>query len=114
MSQTQSTRTIVALSLITAMMAYLSGPTQRLITRMGVLRYPKYNPNYEVVYIKDTIRCEDLHYLPLTNEIITACEDNEETNTEWHPGMDHLGNPNMTFHATLHVIDTNVRSIRPS
>lgn len=100
---------------LTALAAYLYGPaTHGALTKFGAFREltstPLANPE-DLIIIKDTIHCEDLHYYPATNTIFTACEDASATRFKWFPPLAFFEDPKLGWDArgSIHTIDPEVR-----
>ncbi|KAI3541730.1 serum paraoxonase/arylesterase [Colletotrichum abscissum] len=61
----------------------------------------------DLIYIDDTIHCEDIHYHEPSGLLFTACEDNEENRAKWFPGLGNLNDPlvGSKQKGSIHVID---------
>lgn len=107
----------IVLAGLTGLAAYMYGPpTHGALTRMGVFRQltsvPLANPA-DLVLIKDTVHCEDLHYWAPTNTIFTACEDVSATRFKWFPPLAYYDDANVAWNAkgSIHTIDAEVRKL---
>lgn len=104
---------------LTGLAAYTYGPaTHGLVTKMGVFRQltstPLANPE-DLVVIKDTIHCEDLHYYAPANTLFTACEDDSATRFRWFPPLGVFADPDLAWKVkgSIHTIDPEVRKPDP-
>lgn len=97
--------------------AYLYGPpTQRALTKFGVFRDTTSSPLSDpanLVVIKDTVQCEDLHYYAPTNTLFTACEDVYDNRFKWFPPLGFYEAADVAWNSkgSLHTIDPEVRLI---
>lgn len=104
----------VVMAGLTGLAAYLYGPpTQRAMVRMGVFRELTSSPlgdPADLVIIKDTVQCEDLHYYAPANTIFTACEDVYETRFKWFPPLGFFGAADVAWNSkgSIHTIDPEV------
>lgn len=95
--------------------AYTYGPaTQSLITRLGLFRQLENVPPMvpaDLLHIKDTIFCEDIHYYAPANTLFTACEDSTAIRPKWWPPLVHYEDPTFGWQGkgSIHVIDPEVR-----
>lgn len=94
--------------------AYMYGPTTHsALTKLGVFRQltstPLANPG-DLVFIKDTVHCEDIHYYIPANTLFAACEDVNTTRFKWFPPLG-LSDANVAWNAkgSIHTIDPEVR-----
>lgn len=95
--------------------AYMYGPaTHSTITKLGVFREltstPLANPD-DLVQIKDTTHCEDLHYYAPAHTLFTACEDVSATRFKWFPPLAVYEDANVAWRSkgSIHTIDPEVR-----
>lgn len=105
----------ILLAGVTGLAAYLYGPaTYGTLTKVGVFRQltctPLANPE-DLVLIKDTIHCEDLHYYPPADTLFTACEDVLSTRFKWFPPLETYEDASVGWNArgSIHTIDPKVR-----
>ncbi|KAK3948730.1 hypothetical protein QBC32DRAFT_350866 [Pseudoneurospora amorphoporcata] len=65
----------------------------------------------DIVYIPDTVHCEDLHYHGPSKTLFTACEDHPETRFQWFPPLTNFNDSSIlkTYHGSLHVIDPETK-----
>lgn len=96
--------------------AFMYGPaTHAVLTKLGAFRQltstPLANPE-DLVLIKDTIHCEDLHYYAPAHTLFTACEDTSTTRFEWFPALG-VYDARVAWQAkgSIHTIDPEVRSL---
>lgn len=64
----------------------------------------------DLIYIRDTISCEDLHYHSSSNTLFTACQDNLQSRIDWFPGLGHYDHPESADTGSFHTIDATVSS----
>lgn len=94
--------------------AYLYGPTTHAtLTKVGALRSLSSSPlenSADLIQIKDTVHCEDLHYYAPTHTLFTACEDVSATRFKWFPPLAFYDDPNVAWNAkgSIHTIDPDV------
>lgn len=99
---------------LTALAAYMYGPaTHGALTKGGTFRELKSTPlasPEDLVIIKDTTHCEDLHYYQPANVLFTACEDVSATRFKWFPPLVHYDDPSMAWNSkgSIHTIDPEV------
>ncbi|KAI3394850.1 hypothetical protein diail_2136, partial [Diaporthe ilicicola] len=100
---------------LTGMAAFLYGPpTHRALTKMGVFRSLNSttlaNPD-DLVIIKDTTHCEDLHYHAPAHTLFTACEDVSATRFKWFPPLGFYDDASMAWNSkgSIHIIDPETR-----
>lgn len=105
----------ILLAGLTGLAAYTYGPaTHGTLTKLGVFRQltsvPLAHPE-DLVLIKDTIHCEDIHYWSPTNTLFTACEDVSATRFNWFPPLGFFDDANIAWSAkgSIHTIDPEVR-----
>lgn len=90
------------------------GPaTHGTLTKLGVFRELASTPltnSDDLVQIKDTTHCEDLHYYAPANTLFTACEDVSATRFKWFPPLGHYVDANTAWKAkgSIHTIDPEV------
>lgn len=105
----------VFLGLITVLVALLA-PT---VIHWGTIAGPFLTPKPTVlgegqglIYIDDTVHCEDVHHYTPANLLFTACEDLITTRFDWFPGLGHL-EAEAAGRGSIHVIDPkNMKSSR--
>lgn len=90
------------------------GPSvARFITVIGLFR-PQTNTVVadpaHLVFIDDTVLCEDIHHHEASGQIFLACEDTYEGRFEWFPPVANFRSPSLTEESTgsIHVIDPEV------
>lgn len=104
----------VVMAGLTGLAAYLYGPpTQRALTKFGVFRELTSSPladPADLVVIKDTVQCEDLHYYAPSNTLFTACEDVYETRFKWFPPLGLFDAADLAWKSkgSIHAIDPEV------
>ncbi|KAL2889970.1 Serum paraoxonase/arylesterase 2 [Ceratocystis lukuohia] len=61
----------------------------------------------DLVYIPDTIQCEDLHFHQPSGLIFTACQDNHHSRLSWFPPLSNFDDPiqAMDTQGSIHVIN---------
>jgi len=64
----------------------------------------------DLIYISDTIACEDLHYHSSSNTLFAACDDSVQSRMDWFPGMGHTDHPELAGTGSFHTIDATVGS----
>lgn len=96
---------------LTGLAAFLYGPpTHRVLTKFGTFRSftstPLANPD-DLVIIKDTTHCEDIHYYAPAHTLFTACEDVSSTRFKWFPPLGQFGDPSLAWNSkgSIHIID---------
>lgn len=96
--------------------AYTYGPgTHTALTKFGAFRQLASSPlndPADLVQIKDTVHCEDLHYYSPTNTLFTACEDVSATRFKWFPALACFDDPSVGWNAkgSIHTINPVVSS----
>ncbi|KAH6678889.1 hypothetical protein F5X68DRAFT_245332 [Plectosphaerella plurivora] len=67
-----------------------------------------------LIYIEDTIQCEDIHHHPETNQLFLACEDNYDVRFEWFPPLAKFLNSSKAEHSSgsIHVVDPVIKTSR--
>ncbi|KUI69651.1 Serum paraoxonase/arylesterase 1 [Cytospora mali] len=106
----------VLLAGLAGLAAYLYGPpTHGFITKIGMFRELKSTPLAypgDLVTIKDTTHCEDIHYYPLTNTLFTACEDVSATRFAWFPPLAYYDDASMAWNSkgSIHTIDPETKT----
>lgn len=99
--------------------AYMVGPaTHGVLTKFGVFRELRSTPLAfpdDLVTIKDTIHCEDIHYYTPAHTLFSACEDVSATRFKWFPPLVYLDDPNVAWNSkgSIHTIDPDVSSCAP-
>lgn len=95
--------------------AYMVGsPAHIVLSKAGVFRQltsvPLAHPE-DLVKIKDTTHCEDIHYYAPANKLFTACEDVSTTRFKWFPPLSFYDFADGLWNAkgSIHVIDAEVR-----
>lgn len=96
--------------------AYIVGPaTHGVLTKVGMFRelrsMPLANPE-DLVTIKDTIHCEDIHYYTPSHTLFSACEDVSATRFKWFPPLTYFDDPTVAWNSkgSIHTIDPEVCS----
>lgn len=99
---------------LTGLAAFLYGPpTHRVLSKIGVFRSlsstPLANPD-DLVILKDTTHCEDVHYYAPAHTLFTACEDVSTTRFQWFPPLDTYGSASVAWNSkgSIHIIDPEV------
>jgi len=64
----------------------------------------------DLIYISDTIACEDIHYHSRSNTLFAACEDSLQARFDWFPAAGHTDHPESAGTGSIHVIDAEVSS----
>jgi len=82
----------------------------RYLKVVGVFRHPTGMPvsNADhLVYIDDTVQCEDIHYHQDSNQLFLACEDSPEARFEWFPPLAIFHNSSKAAlgRGSIHVVD---------
>lgn len=96
--------------------AYMYGPaTHGVLTKFGTFRELRSSPlasPEDLVTIKDTTHCEDIHYYPPAHTLFSACEDVSATRFKWFPSLTVYEDPSLAWNSkgSLHTIDPEVRS----
>jgi hypothetical protein len=85
----------LGLTVITALcIAALYLPILQRATVLGLTRSQASIQNThtddQLIYIRNTVHCEDLHYHAASNKLYTACEGDASTRKEWFPPMGHF------------------------
>ncbi|KAJ0109794.1 serum paraoxonase arylesterase family protein [Diaporthe amygdali] len=100
---------------LTGLAAFLYGPpTHRVLTKIGAFRslnsMPLANPD-DLVIIKDTIHCEDIHYYAPAHTLFTACEDVSATRFQWFPPLGFYNDASVAWNSkgSIHIIDPETR-----
>ncbi|KAK4235307.1 hypothetical protein C8A03DRAFT_36852 [Achaetomium macrosporum] len=111
---------LLSLSLLGALLAYVfytAGPfVHRTLTVLGAFR--KYSDGAsikgEVVFIPDTVHCEDVHYHGPSGTLFTACEDNAETRFKWFPPLANFDDPELGSRSqgSIHVVNPKTMKSR--
>lgn len=104
----------VLLALLTVLVAVTYGPVSHYLTVVGAWRHPSrmvFATDSDLVKIKDTIVCEDLHLYHPTNTLFTACEDDPHRRFGWFPPLGNFERPPQTTEdgGSIHIIDPEVR-----
>lgn len=75
--------------LLAFIIMYTYGPIRDRLLLFGITRtYPIENIHgHDLVVLPGTKECEDLHFLPSTGLIYTACEGDRSIRTRWFPPM---------------------------
>lgn len=94
-------------------------PVHEQLTLVGLFRTPNSTvyAQGDLVAIEDTIQCEDIHWYEPSNEIFTACQDENDGRFSWFPPLGNFGDYKKAGKGSLHVIDPQVcsdRSMRSS
>lgn len=104
----------ILLAGLTGLAGFLYGPpTQRHLSKIGTYRSltstPLANPD-DLVVLKDTTHCEDVHYYAPAHILFTACEDVSTTRFHWFPPLGTYGDANVAWNSkgSIHVIDPEV------
>lgn len=104
----------ILIATVIGLAAYQFGPaTHGAVTKMGLFRQlassPLASPD-DLVLIKDTVHCEDIHYYTPANTLFTACEDVSATRFSWFPPLATYDDPYGTWKAkgSIHTIDPQV------
>lgn len=100
---------------LTGLAAFLYGPpTHRFFSKIGTFRElsstPLSSPD-DLVVLKDTIHCEDIHYYAPAHTLFTACEDVSETRFKWFPPLGTFGDASVAWNSrgSIHIINPEVR-----
>lgn len=97
--------------------AYLVGPTTYgHFTKVGMFRELKSMPlayPEDLVTIKDTVHCEDIHYYMPAHTLFSACEDVSTTRFTWFPPLTYFDDPNVAWNSkgSIHTIDPEVSTL---
>lgn len=99
---------------LTGLAAFLYGPpTHRALSKFGVFRslssIPLANPD-DLVILKDTTHCEDVHYYAPAHTLFTACEDVSTTRFQWFPPLGTFSSASVAWNSkgSIHIIDPEV------
>ncbi|KAF4909310.1 Serum paraoxonase/arylesterase 1 [Colletotrichum viniferum] len=90
---------------------YTYGPAiKQTATVLGVSRTVNNTPvehGGDIVYVGDTIHCEDIHHHEPSGLLFTACEDDTETRKAWFPPLGTFEDPVKASKSTgsIHIID---------
>lgn len=104
----------VLVAALAGLAAYVYGPaTHGALTKFGAFRELKSSPLAhleDLVSIRDTVHCEDLHYYPPAHTIFTACEDVSATRFKWFPPLVFYDDPYVAWNSkgSIHTIDPEV------
>lgn len=100
---------------LTGLAAFLYGPTtHRFLSKIGTFRElsstPLSNPD-DLVVLRDTTHCEDVHYYAPAHTLFTACEDVNETRFKWFPPLGAFGDASVAWNSkgSIHIIDPETR-----
>lgn len=100
---------------LTGLAAFLYGPpTHRFFSKIGTFRElsstPLSSPD-DLVVLKDTIHCEDIHYYAPAHTLFTACEDVSETRFKWFPPLGTFGDASVAWNSrgSIHIINPETR-----
>ncbi|KAL1851830.1 hypothetical protein Plec18167_009469 [Paecilomyces lecythidis] len=104
----------VLLALLTVLVAVTYGPVSHYLTVVGAWRHPSrmvFATDSDLVKIKDTIVCEDLHLYHPTNTLFTACEDDPHRRFGWFPPLGNFERPPQTTEdgGSIHIIDPETK-----
>ncbi|RSL55387.1 hypothetical protein CEP54_009419 [Fusarium duplospermum] len=101
-------------ALIVLVLSVLCLPYTRSLTRLvrvlGFFREKNstivQDPSH-LIFINDTIQCEDIHFEEESGKIFLACEDSYEGRFEWFPPLANFHNPSLAAESTgsIHVVD---------
>lgn len=99
---------------LTGLAAFLYGPpTHQVLTKIGTFRSLSSttlaNPD-DLVVLKDTTHCEDIHYYAPAHTLFTACEDVSTTRFQWFPPLASFGDASVAWNSkgSIHIIDPEV------
>lgn len=102
---------------LTGLAAFLYGPpTHRVLTKIGAFRslssMPLASPE-DLVVLKDTTHCEDIHYYAPAHTLFTACEDVSATRYQWFPPLATFRDANIAWNSkgSIHIIDPEVSQL---
>ncbi|EXL70247.1 hypothetical protein FOPG_13905 [Fusarium oxysporum f. sp. conglutinans race 2 54008] len=82
----------------------------RYVTVLGFFRIKSntiiQDPSH-LIFINDTIQCEDIHFEKESGKLFLACEDSYEGRFEWFPPLANFQNPSLADKSTgsIHVVD---------
>ncbi|KAF5575095.1 serum paraoxonase arylesterase [Fusarium pseudocircinatum] len=67
-----------------------------------------------LIFINDTIQCEDIHFDKKSGKLFLACEDNHEGRFEWFPPLANFQNLSLAAKSTgsIHVVDPESKQSR--
>lgn len=104
--------TYLLVALVATIVGFYGPAVTRTVTVFGIFRTPANTPvdAADIVFIDDTVHCEDLHHHLPSGLLFTACEDDPDTRYAWFPPLARLGKPETMTKArgSLHVIDPKV------
>ena len=105
----------LCLALFTILVATYSSPFYHWLVVVGIFRTGSNTqvPHGDLIYIEDTMHCEDLHHHLPSNLLFTACEDSITRRFEWFPPLGHLNPAGAKSQGSIHVIDPTVRPFDP-